>query len=53
MTKRDDAKRTAWSLVEIDGLSHAQATRVLWESGFYEGARDYPTPGWLKGLLRG
>jgi len=52
MTKRDDAKRTAWSLVEIDGLSHAQATRVLWESGFYEGARDYPTPGWLKGLLR-
>lgn len=52
MTKRDDAKRTAYSLVEIDGLSHAQATRVLWESGFYEGARDYPTPGWLKGLLR-
>jgi hypothetical protein len=52
LTKRDDAKRTAYSLVEIDGLSHAQATRVLWESGFYEGARDYPTPGWLKGLLR-
>jgi len=50
--KREEAIRQAHQLVEIDGLSRADATRRLWEAGYYEGARDYPSPGWITALLK-
>lgn len=49
--RRREAATKAQELV-ASGLSKAQATRSLFEAGYYEGARDYPSSGWIKGLLR-
>ena len=50
--KRQEAAQRARTLTEIDGLTKAAATRVLVNEGYYEGDRDYPSSGWITGLLR-
>ena len=50
--KRQEAAQKARDLTEIDGLTKAAATRVLVNEGYYEGDRDYPSSGWITGLLR-
>lgn len=49
--RRREAATKAQEFV-ASGLSKAQATRTLFEAGYYEGGRDYPSSGWIKGLLR-
>lgn len=50
--KRAKAVALAHKLVVVEGLSRGQATRALVEAGLYEGARDYPSSGWITALLR-
>ena len=50
--KRTKAIALAHKLVVVDGLSRGEAARALFTAGLYEGARAYPSSGWITALLR-